>query len=86
MENLLKLSKLKSELYDKVAEVYGDEYQWIEVQVKMSKEKPKPSTDVVFNMNTYMIESIKNWSDVQGPKIENSGAIWDKSKEEKINS
>jgi hypothetical protein len=80
------LVKLRAELYDKVVEMYGDEYKWIKVDITMFKEKPKFEDGLSFSMDTGMIEKSRDWMEIQGPNENNSGAMWDKSNAEKINS
>lgn len=94
MENYAKdIDKLRNEFYDKLVELYGEHYKWIGVEIKMLEEKPKDS--LTLTMNTDIREgwkdSMKNLEkslrkDVEGPRVENSGAMWDKSGYEKINS
>ena len=89
------IDKLRNEFYDKLVELYGEHYKWISVEIKMLEEKPKDS--LTLNMNSDIrctwkeYDEIKEYNkflrkDMEGPSVENSGAIWDKSKFEKINS
>ena len=81
------LVKLRAELYDKVAEMYGDEYKWIKVDITMFKEKPKFDDSLSFSMDSDMIERSRNWKMIKGPNENNSGAMWDRyPNQEKINS
>lgn len=79
------LVKLRSELYDKVAEMYGDEYKYIKINVTLMKEKPK-SDGLSFVMDTDMIEKSRDWFMLQGPNENSTGDMWDRSFAEKINS
>lgn len=80
------MMKLRAELYDKVVEMFGDEYKYIKIDVLLLKEKPKPDNGMTWTMDTDMIERSRDWYMLQGPNENNTGAIWDKSNQEKINS
>jgi len=92
MEKGNDINDLRTEFYDKLVDLYGDEYKWIDIQVTMSKERPKFENDITFRINTGMIERSGDWflikdDDIKGPTAENSGAMWDNSNSaEKINS
>lgn len=87
------IEKLSNEFYDKLIELYGEKYKWIGIEVKMLEEKPQEGLTLTINPDERNIW--KEWKDIrenhsykenEGPKVENSGSMWDKSKFEKINS
>lgn len=80
------IMKLRAELYDKVEEMYGDEYEYIKIEVTLLKEKPKSVDSLTWIMDTDMIERSRDWYMLQGPNENNTGAMWDNSNQEKINS
>lgn len=83
------VSDLKEKLYKKLYEMYGDEYEYIKVDISLFRKKPD------YNMLCFPIEctAMMNMDGIksemekfQGPSVENSGAMWDNSNAEKINS
>jgi hypothetical protein len=79
------LVKLRSEIYDKVAEMYGDEYTWFKVDITICKKKPEIE-GLSFSVDTDMMNVSKDWALLKGPNENNTGDMWDKSNAEKINS
>jgi hypothetical protein len=82
------IDKLRNEFYDKLVEMYGDHYKYISVEIKMLEEIPRGLTITTSNgWKEYdTVREFEKRKDMEGPKIENSGAMWDKSNSEKVNS
>lgn len=79
-------TKLRYSLYDLAYNMYGDEFKYIKIDVRLMKEMPNHE-DVTLMIESPMVQQSKYWVDLKGPNENNTGDMWDRcAKEEKINS